>query len=99
MTEYQFLGELFKPARDSECPPHPPLHGHGTDVPPAPVKAAGGLLDRVALGVTAAGVDIVEQDVTKRQDRRHALRVLLDVPLQILQATQNINSSVSNTGL
>lgn len=70
----------------SERSPHPPLHGHGADVPPAPVQAAGGLLDRVALRVAAAGIGIVEQDVTKRQHRRHALRALLDVPLQILQA-------------
>ncbi len=73
----------------SDCSPHPPLHGHGTDVPPASVQAAGGLLDRVVLGVAAAGIGIVEQDVTKRQHRRHALRVLLDVPLQILITETN----------
>lgn len=69
------------------CSPHPPLHGHGTDVPPAAVQAASGLLDGVVLRVAAAGVGIVEQDVTQRQHRRHALRVLLNVPLQILPFT------------
>lgn len=67
------------------CSPHPSLHRHGADVPPAAVQAAGGLLDGVALRVAAAGVGIVEQDVTQRQHRGHALAVLLDVPLQILQ--------------
>lgn len=35
---------------------HPPLHGHGTDVPPASVQAPGGLLDGVALGLVGAGI-------------------------------------------
>lgn len=71
------------------CSPHPPLHRHGTDVPPATVQTAGGLLDRVILRVATTGVSIVEQDVTQRQHRRHALCVLLDVPLQILQVKQH----------
>lgn len=80
---------FVNPVLVSERSPHPPLHGHGTDVPPTAVQAAGRLLDGVVLRVAAAGVGIVEQDVAERQHRRHALRVLLDVPLQILRVQQN----------
>lgn len=77
----------------SDRSPHPPLHGHGTYVPPASVQAAGGLLDGVIFRVAAASVCIVEQDVTKGQHRRHAIRVLLNVSLQILQVKQHRNLS------
>lgn len=65
--------------------PYPPLQGHGADVPPPPVQTVAGLLDGVALRVATACVGIVEQDIAEREHRRHALGVLLDVPLQVLQ--------------
>lgn len=65
--------------------PHPPLQGHGADVPPPPVQTVAGLLDGVALRVATARVGIMEQDIAEREHRRHALGVLLDVPLQVLQ--------------
>jgi len=72
--------------------PHPPLHGHGADVPPAPLQAAHGLHDGVVLSVVAVGVSVVavgvgvvQQDVAERQHGGHGLRVLLDVPLELLQ--------------
>lgn len=80
------------------CPPHPPLHRHGTDVLPAPVQTPGGLLDGVALRVAAASVGIVEQNITERQHRRHALGVLLDVSLQILQDRQHGNKRSVRVG-
>ena len=67
------------------CSPHPPLHGHGADVPPSAVEAARRLLDGVVLRVAATGVGVVEQNVTERENRRHAVCVLLDVPLETLQ--------------
>ena len=77
------------------CPSlHPPLHGHGTDVPPAAVQAAAGLLDGVALCVTPTGVCIVEQHVTQGQHRRHPLCVLLNVPLQVLHTHTHYQFSV-----
>lgn len=45
----------------------PPLHGHGTDVPPASVQPSGGLLDGVALRLGGAGVTVVQQDFTQVQ--------------------------------
>lgn len=41
----------------------------------------------------------MEQDVAQRQHRRHALCVLLDVPLQILQVIQHRDASVSTTSV
>lgn len=42
---------------------HPPLHGHGANVPPAPVQAPGGLLDGVALSLVGTGIGVVQEDV------------------------------------
>ena len=64
---------------------HPPLHGHGADVPPAPVQAPGGLLDGVALGLVGTGIRVVQEDVTDVKHRLHPCAVLLNVSLQVLQ--------------
>ena len=64
---------------------HPPLHGHGADVPPAPVQAPGGLLDGVALGLVGAGIRVMQEDVTDVKHRLHPCAVLLNVSLQVLQ--------------
>lgn len=64
--------------------PHSPLRGQGADVSPAAVQAACGLLDGVVFDVAAAGVGVVQQHVAQCEHRRHALCVLLDVLLQLL---------------
>lgn len=61
-----------------------PLHGHGTDAPPAAVQAACGLLDGVALRIRGTGITVVQQNLTQVQHRRHTCAVLLDVSLQLL---------------
>lgn len=63
---------------------HPPFHRHGTDVPPAPVQAPGGLLDGVALGLIGTGIRVVQEDVTDIEHRLHPRTVLFDVSLQVL---------------
>lgn len=66
-------------------PPEPPVQRQRTDGPPALIQAAAGLLHGVALQLGAAGrVLIAEQHVTQAEHRLYALRVLLDVPLQLL---------------
>lgn len=69
--------------------PDPALHGHGTNVPPAAVQAAGGLFDGGHLRVVSTGISIMEQEVAERQHRHHALCVLLNVLLQVLQGKQD----------
>ncbi len=61
-----------------------PLHGHGTDAPPAAVQAACGLLDGVTLSIRSTRVTVVQQHLTQVQHRRHTCAVLLDVSLQLL---------------
>lgn len=70
--------------------PEPPLQSHGTDGPPPLVQAAAGLLQRVALRLDAArSIFVPQQNVTQTEHRRYALRVLLDVPLQLLDGNQD----------
>lgn len=65
--------------------PELPVQRHGTYGPPALVQAAAGLQQRVPLCLSAARrVLVLQQDVAQTEDRRHPLRVLLDVPLQLL---------------
>lgn len=64
---------------------HPPLHGHGTDIPPAPVQAPGGLLDGVALSLVGTGIGVVQEDVADVKHRLHPCTVLFYVSLQVLQ--------------
>lgn len=72
--------------RDLGRSPHPPLRGHGADVPPAPLQTPAGLLDGVVICVSA-GVGVVQQEVAERQHGRHSVGVLLDVPLELLRDT------------
>ena len=44
---------------------HPALHGHGANVPPAPVQAPGGLLDGVALSLVGTGIGVVQEEDRK----------------------------------
>lgn len=74
-----------------------PLHGHGTDAPPATVQAACGLLDGVTLGVRSTRVTVVQQNLTQVQHRRHTCTVLLDVSLQLLNERQKLCFSDRNT--
>lgn len=64
--------------------PEPPLHRHGTDIPPPPVQVAGSLLDGVTLGIRGTGVTVVQKDLAEVEDRGHACAVLLDVSLKLL---------------
>lgn len=64
---------------------HPPLHGHGANVPPAPVQAPGGLLDGVALSLVGTGIGVVQEDVADVKHRLHPCTVLFYVSLQVLQ--------------
>lgn len=68
-----------------------PLHGQGTDGPPAAVEATGGLLDGVALCVGGAGVTVVQKHLAQVQHRGHAGAVLLNVALQLLEETRPLN--------
>lgn len=63
---------------------HAPFHGHGTNVPPAPVQASGGLLDGVTLGLIGTGVRVMQQDITDVEHGLHPCAVLFDISLQIL---------------
>lgn len=75
------MGGLENPS----SPPEPPVQRQRTDGPPALIQAAAGLLHRVAPQLAATGrVLIAEQQVAQAEHRLHALRVLLDVPLQLL---------------
>lgn len=64
--------------------PEPPLHGHGTDIPPPPVQVSRSLLDGVTLRICGTGVTVVQQDLTQVEDRRHTRAVFLDVSLKLL---------------
>lgn len=65
--------------------PELPVERHGADGPPPLVQAAAGLLQRVTLGLgEARRVLVLQQYVAQAEDGSHALRVLLDVPLQLL---------------
>lgn len=80
------------------CSPHPPLRGHGADVPPAPLQTPAGLLDGVVLCVSA-GVGVVQQEVAERQHGRHGVGVLLDVPLELLGDTGQRTSGLKTRRL
>lgn len=67
----------------------PPLHGQGTDVPPASIQPPGGLLDGVTLSLCGAGVTVMEKDLTQVQHGCHSGAVFLDVPLQLLEIIKN----------
>ena len=70
--------------------PEPPVQSHGTDGPPALVQAVAGLLQGIALRLSAAGsIFIAQQNIAQTEHRRDALRVLLDVPLQLLDGHQD----------
>lgn len=65
--------------------PEPPVQSHGTDGPPALVQAAAGLLQGVALRLRATGsIFVSQQDIAQTENRRYAHRILLNVPLQLL---------------